>query len=82
MTNGDRLIRTATVAVVTAVAAFASVVSYSHAYDLGRTHCQSGAAARLLPLSVYGLLLAASLVLLHEARNRPANPREESGPGS
>jgi hypothetical protein len=71
VTNGDRLIRTATAAVVTAVAA---VVSYSHTYDLGRTHCQSGAAVRLLPLSVYGLLLAASLVLLHEARNRPANP--------
>jgi hypothetical protein len=72
--NGDRLIRAATAAVVTAVAAFAAVVSYYHVYDLGRTHGQSGAAARLLPLSVDGLLLAASLVLLHEARNRRKLP--------
>ena len=36
---------------------------------LGRGHGQDGTAARLLPLSVDGLILAASLVLLHEARN-------------
>jgi hypothetical protein len=71
--TGDRLIRAATAAVVTAVAAFAAVVSYSHVFDLGRLHGQSGTAARLLPLSVDGLILAASLVLLREARNgRPA----------
>jgi hypothetical protein len=55
--------------VVCAVAAFAAVVSYSHIYGLGRVHGQDGTAARLLPLSVDGLILAASLVLLHEARN-------------
>jgi hypothetical protein len=33
------------------------------------THGQGGTAARLLPLSVDGLILAASLVLLHEARH-------------
>ena len=49
--------------------AFAAVVSYSHIYGLGRAHGQDGTAARLLPLSVDGLILAASLVLLHEARN-------------
>ncbi len=54
---------------VCAVAAFAAVVSYSHIYGLGRAHGQDGTAARLLPLSVDGLILAASLVLLHEARN-------------
>jgi hypothetical protein len=71
--NADRLIRGSTAAVVTAVAGFAAVVSYSHIYDLGHTHGQSGTAARLLPLSVDGLILAASLVMLHEARNkRPA----------
>jgi hypothetical protein len=71
--TSDRLIRAATAAVVTAVAAFAAVVSYSHVFDLGRLHGQSGTAARLLPLSVDGLIVAASLVLLHEARNgRPA----------
>jgi hypothetical protein len=71
--NTDRIIRGSTAAVVTAVAGFAAVVSYSHIYDLGHTHGQSGTAARLLPLSVDGLILAASLVMLHEARNkRPA----------
>ena len=73
MVTGDRLLRAATAAVVTAVASFAAIVSYSHVFDLGRVHGQSGTAARLLPLSVDGLILAASLVLLHEARNgRPA----------
>jgi hypothetical protein len=63
------MIRFTTAAVVCAVAAFAAVVSYSHIYGLGRAHGQDGTAARLLPLSVDGLILAASLVLLHEARN-------------
>ena len=63
------MIRFGTAAVVCAVAAFAAVVSYSHIYGLGRAHGQDGTAVRLLPLSVDGLILAASLVLLHEARN-------------
>jgi hypothetical protein len=67
--SGDRVIRLATAAVVCAVAGFAAVVSYSRIYGLGRAHGQDGTAARLLPLSVDGLILAASLVLLHEARN-------------
>jgi len=67
--SGDRVIRFGTAAVVCSVAAFAAVVSYSHIYGLGRAHGQDGTAARLLPLSVDGLILAASLVPLHEARN-------------
>ena len=63
------MIRFATAAVVCVVAVFAAVVSYSHIYGQGRVHGQDGTAARLLPLSVDGLILAASLVLLHEARN-------------
>ncbi len=73
--SGDRVIRFTTVAVVCAVAAFAAVVSYSHIYGLGREHGQDGTAARLLPLSVDGLILAASLVLLLEARNGRDAPR-------
>jgi hypothetical protein len=73
--TGDRVIRLATAAVVCAVAAFAAVVSYSHIYGLGRAHGQDGTAARLLPLSVDGLILAASLVLLQEARNGRDVPR-------
>jgi hypothetical protein len=73
--NGDQVIRFATAAVVCAVAAFAAVVSYSHIYGLGRAHGQDGTAARLLPLSADGLILAASLMLLHEARNDRDGPR-------
>jgi len=72
--SGDKVIRSAMSAVVVAVAGFAAVVSYSHIYGLGRAHGQDGAAARLLPLSVDGLIVAASLVLLHEARNGRAAP--------
>jgi hypothetical protein len=72
--NGDKLIRAGMTAVVVAVAGFAAVVSYSHIYGLGRAHGQDGAAARLLPLSVDGLIVAASLVLLHEARNGRGAP--------
>ena len=69
------MIRFATAAVVCAVAAVAAVVSYSHIYGLGRAHGQDGTAAGLLPLTVDGLILAASLVLLHEARNGRDAPR-------
>jgi Protein of unknown function (DUF2637) len=66
--TGDRALRASAAIVVLAVAAFAAVVSYSHIYDLGSAHGQAGVAARLLPLSVDGLILAASLVMLLEAR--------------
>jgi Protein of unknown function (DUF2637) len=72
--SADRSIRVATGAVVLTVAAFAAIVSYSHIYDLARAHGQSGTAARLLPLSVDGLIVAASLVMLHEARNGQRAP--------
>lgn len=49
------------------MAIFAAVVSYDHIYTLGRAHGQAGAAGALLPLSVDGLILAASLMMLHEA---------------
>ena len=62
--NRARLAALAAVyAVVAAVGAFAFIVSYSHIYDLGRAHAQAGTAARLLPLSVDGLIVAATLVL-------------------
>jgi len=51
-----------------AVAAFAFIQSYTHIYDLGREHAQSGAAGRLLPLSVDLLIVAASLVLFRQSR--------------
>jgi hypothetical protein len=51
-----------------AVAAFAFIVSYTHIYDLGRAHAQSGIADRMLPLSVDLLIVAASLVLVRQSR--------------
>ena len=66
--DGDTAIRMLAAAVVLAVAAFAAIVSYSHIFELGRHHGQDGTAARLLPLSVDGLIAAASLVMLHAAR--------------
>ena len=51
-----------------AVAAFAFTVSYSHIYDLGYAHAQSGVADRMLPLSVDLLIVAASLVLFRQSR--------------
>lgn len=73
--DGDTLIRVLSAVVVLAVAVFAAVVSYSHIFDLGRSHGQDGVAARLLPLSVDGLIAAASLVMLHAARNRMPVPK-------
>jgi hypothetical protein len=66
--TGDKAIRAATAAVVVAVAGFAAVQSYSHIYWLGHAHGQDRLDSALLPLSVDGLILAASLVLLHAAR--------------
>jgi hypothetical protein len=74
VTGAGRAIRWLTAAVVLAVASIAAVVSYSHIYALGRAHGQAGTAARLLPLSVDGLILAAGLVLLHAARRQDQAP--------
>ncbi len=46
--SGDRWIRSATAGVVTMVAALAAVVSYSHLFDMARSHGEAGVAARLL----------------------------------
>lgn len=62
-------IRNSTAFVVVTVTIFAAIVSYSHIYYLGHTHGQDGTAARLLPLSVDGLILASGLIMLYEARN-------------
>jgi hypothetical protein len=72
--DGDTAIRVLAAFVVLAVAAFAAIVSYSHIFELGRAHGQDGAAARLLPLSVDGLIASASLVMLHAARRELSVP--------
>lgn len=71
----NRTIRVLAFLVVLAVAVFAFIVSYSHIYDLGQANGQFGAAGRLLPLSIDGLIVAASLVLLEAALAGRDTPR-------
>jgi Protein of unknown function (DUF2637) len=65
----DRVLRGVTVCVVWVVAVIAAIVSYTHIRFLGLSHGQGRLAATLLPFSVDGLVLAGSLVLLHETRH-------------
>ncbi len=55
----DRLIRITTALAVVAVAGVAAIISYQHAYELVRSHGESGVTARLLPFTVDGLIWAA-----------------------
>jgi hypothetical protein len=66
--DGDALIRWSSSLAVLAVSAIAAVISYSHIYALALATREFGTDARLLPLSVDGLILASSLTLLHAAR--------------
>jgi hypothetical protein len=68
MTAADRIIRWTTAAAVIGVAAIAAVVSYEHAGDLVRAHGETGWTARLIPLTVDGLIYASSMVMLDSAR--------------
>jgi hypothetical protein len=68
----DRLIRITTALAVVTVASVAAIISYQHAYELVRSHGESGVTARLLPFTVDGLIWAASMVVLDASRrNRP-----------
>ena len=71
----DRLIRvTAALAVVT-VAVVAAVISDQHAFELVRSHGESGMMTRLLPFTVDGLIWAASMVVLDASRRNQPVPR-------
>ena len=71
----ERLIRVTTALAVAAVAAVAAVISYRHAYELVSTHGETGVTARLVPFTVDGLILAASMLMLDASRrSRPAPP--------
>jgi hypothetical protein len=71
----DRLIRITTALAVTAVAVVAAVISYQHAYELVRSHGESGVTARLVPFTVDGLIWAASMVVLDASRRGQPVPR-------
>lgn len=71
----DRLIRITTALAVSTVAAVAAVISYRHAYELVGTHGETGVTARLLPFTVDGLILAASMLILDaNRRHQPVPP--------
>lgn len=70
----DRLIRITTGLAVMAVAIVAATISYRHAYELVVTHGESGPTARLVPLTVDGLIWAASMVILDANRRRRPVP--------
>jgi uncharacterized protein DUF2637 len=71
----DWLIRITTTLAVATVAAVAAVISYRHAYDLVSSHGETGVTARLLPITVDGLILAASMLILDASRrHQPAPP--------
>ncbi len=70
----DRGIRWTTAAAVIGVAAVAAVASYEHAYALVRAHGEAGWTARLVPLTVDGLIYASSMVMLDSARRRVLVP--------
>ena len=71
----ERLIRITTALAVVAVALVAAVISYQHAYELVRSHGESGLTARLLPFTVDGLIWAASMVVLDASRRGQPVPR-------
>jgi hypothetical protein len=71
----DRLIRITTALAVIAVAGVAAIISYQHAYELVRSHGESGMTARLLPFTVDGLIWAASMVVLDASRRNQRVPR-------
>jgi len=61
-------IRWSTAVAVIGVAVVAAVVSYEHAYALVYAHGETGWTARLIPLTVDGLIWASSMVMLDSAR--------------
>jgi hypothetical protein len=71
----DRLIRITTALAVVTVALVAAVISYQHAFELVRSHGESGVTARLLPFTVDGLIWAASMVVLNASRQNQPVPR-------
>jgi len=72
--SGDTVITWAMAATVALVVVDAAIVSYSHIYGLATwqpgTGAETGVQARLLPLSIDGVIAEASLVKLYAARHK------------
>lgn len=71
----DKFARVLTGLAVLAVAVIAAIVSFTHIASVAAQHGYTDATAKLLPFSVDGLIVAASLVLLAEARAQRPAPR-------
>src|SRR6201996_6039963 len=74
MTTTEHVIRWSTAVAVLGVAGVAAVASYEHAYELVHAHGETGWTARLVPLTVDGLIYASSMVMLDSARRRTPVP--------
>ncbi len=68
MSAVDRAIRTGASATVVSLAGIAGAISYSHMAELARLHGETGWRAHAFPLSVDGIEIVASLVLLAHRR--------------
>jgi Protein of unknown function (DUF2637) len=71
MTGADRIIKWSIAVVVLGVALVAAVVSYEHASALVQAHGEEGWKARLIPLTVDGLIYASSVMLDSARRKMP-----------
>jgi hypothetical protein len=69
VTGADRWIRRTTIGCVGMLALIAGTVSYLHMHLLVELHGQPGWVAALTPLSVDGMIVAASTTLLAESRS-------------
>jgi hypothetical protein len=67
--RADRWIRRTTIGCVGMLALIAGTVSYLHMHQLVELHGQPGWVAALTPLSVDGMIVAASTTLLAESRS-------------
>jgi hypothetical protein len=74
MMAADRVIKWTTAGAVLGVAAVAAVASYEHAYELVSRHGETGWTARMVPLTVDGLIWASSMVMLDSARRQVPVP--------
>jgi len=74
MSGADRIISWSTALAVLGVAAVAAAASCEHACDLVRAHGETGWPARMVPLTVDGLIYASSMVMLDSARRKTPVP--------
>jgi hypothetical protein len=72
--RGDRAFTIATTAIVAFVAAIAASASYQHQYELAIRHGQAHWVAGLLPFSVDGMIVSATMVLWYAARRGYRRP--------